>query len=160
MTAAFPLLPFSVARRLVQPRQPRLRGRLDSVKGKTVLVTGGAGGLGKLFATRAVQEAAAAVVIWDVDEKLLATTASELRARGGNVSAQVRLRARRSCARCCARAPRHRSSLRSLLLVLHCCICRTCAGAQHCRVRLTRTSGGVPRAGRRRLEARRNPASG
>ena len=40
---------------------------MRTVAGKTVLVTGGAMGLGKLFAERAVIEHAAAVVLWDVD---------------------------------------------------------------------------------------------
>ena len=55
---------------------------MKSTAGKTVLVTGAAMGLGKLFATRAVQEEAAHVVLWDVNESALKDTAAELEALG------------------------------------------------------------------------------
>ena len=58
---------------------------MKSVEGKTVLVTGGAMGLGKLFATKAVEQNAAAVVLWDVNEVALKETAAELEALGGTV---------------------------------------------------------------------------
>jgi short-subunit dehydrogenase len=45
-----------------------------------VLVTGAAGGMGRLFAERAVLEDAAAVVLWDRDKAALASTAAELEA--------------------------------------------------------------------------------
>jgi all-trans-retinol dehydrogenase (NAD+) len=51
---------------------------VKTVKGKTVLITGGAMGMGRLFAERAVAEAAAAVVLWDVDEDALNVTLDEL----------------------------------------------------------------------------------
>jgi NAD(P)-dependent dehydrogenase (short-subunit alcohol dehydrogenase family) len=51
---------------------------MRSVAGKTVLVTGAAAGLGRLFAERAVAEGATALVLWDVDEQALKTTAAEL----------------------------------------------------------------------------------
>lgn len=38
-----------------------------TVQGRTVLVTGAARGIGRLYAERAVREGAAAVVLWDVD---------------------------------------------------------------------------------------------
>jgi all-trans-retinol dehydrogenase (NAD+) len=53
---------------------------MQSVRGMNVLVTGGAMGLGKLFATRAVKEGAAAVVLWDANEAALKETAGELEA--------------------------------------------------------------------------------
>ena len=62
---------------------------MKSVQGKIVLVTGSAQGLGKLFATRAVAEKAAAVVLWDVNEGGLKDTAAELEAAGGTVHAYV-----------------------------------------------------------------------
>ena len=62
---------------------------MKSVKGKTVLVTGAAQGLGKLFATRAVDEQASDVVLWDVNESALKDTAAELEARGGTVHTYV-----------------------------------------------------------------------
>lgn len=62
---------------------------MRSVQGKTVLVTGAAMGLGKLFATRAVREGAAHVVLWDLDESALKDTAAELEAMGGSVHLYV-----------------------------------------------------------------------
>ena len=56
---------------------------MKSVAGKTVLVTGAAMGLGKLFATTAVTEGAAHVVLWDINEGALKDTAAELEAAGG-----------------------------------------------------------------------------
>ena len=47
---------------------------MRSVKGINVLVTGAAMGLGKLFATNAVKEGAAAVVLWDVNDAALKET--------------------------------------------------------------------------------------
>jgi NAD(P)-dependent dehydrogenase (short-subunit alcohol dehydrogenase family) len=55
---------------------------MQSVKGTNVLVTGAAMGLGKLFATQAVKEGAAAVVLWDANEAALKETASELESAG------------------------------------------------------------------------------
>ena len=62
---------------------------MKSVEGKIVLVTGAAMGLGKLFAATAVQENAAHVVLWDVNEGALKDTAAELEAQGGTVSTYV-----------------------------------------------------------------------
>jgi short-subunit dehydrogenase len=58
---------------------------MKSVAGKTVLVTGAAMGLGKLFARTAVQEGAANVVLWDINEGALKDTAAELEADGGTI---------------------------------------------------------------------------
>lgn len=58
---------------------------MQSVSGTNVLVTGAAMGLGKLFATQAVKEGAAAVVLWDANEAALKETAAELEAAGGKV---------------------------------------------------------------------------
>ncbi|MFH5209905.1 SDR family NAD(P)-dependent oxidoreductase [Antrihabitans sp. NCIMB 15449] len=58
---------------------------MKTVENKTVLVTGGAMGLGKLFATRAAEEKAAAVVLWDINEEALKATAAELEAAGGTI---------------------------------------------------------------------------
>lgn len=62
---------------------------MESVRGMNVLVTGAAMGLGKLFATRAVGEGAAAVVLWDANEEALRATAAELEALGGAVRHEV-----------------------------------------------------------------------
>ncbi|CAM3064002.1 SDR family oxidoreductase [Skermania piniformis] len=63
--------------------------QLDTVEGKNVLITGAAMGLGKLFATRAVDEHAANVVLWDINEGALKDTAAELEAAGGTVTYYV-----------------------------------------------------------------------
>ena len=52
---------------------------MNDVSGATVLVTGAAMGMGRLFAERAVREGAAAVVLVDVDAEALAQAAGELR---------------------------------------------------------------------------------
>ena len=51
---------------------------MRSVKAKRVLITGGAMGMGRLFAERAIAEHASAVVLWDVDEDALNKTLVEL----------------------------------------------------------------------------------
>lgn len=51
---------------------------MKSVKGKNVLITGAAKGMGRLFAERAIAEQAAAVVLWDVDEAALNDTLADL----------------------------------------------------------------------------------
>jgi all-trans-retinol dehydrogenase (NAD+) len=51
---------------------------VKSVQGKTVLVTGAAMGMGRLFAERAIAEGARAVVLWDVNEKALERTVEAL----------------------------------------------------------------------------------
>ena len=51
---------------------------MKSVKGKSVLITGGAMGMGRLFAERAAAEGASAVVLWDVDEGALNRTLDDL----------------------------------------------------------------------------------
>jgi short-subunit dehydrogenase len=62
---------------------------MKSAAGKTVLVTGAAMGLGRLFATKAVEEGAAHVVLWDVNESALKETAAELEALGGDIHFDV-----------------------------------------------------------------------
>ena len=62
---------------------------MKSVEGKVVLVTGAAMGLGKLFATKAVEENAACVVLWDVNEQALVETVEELQAAGTPVNVNL-----------------------------------------------------------------------
>ena len=62
---------------------------MHSVAGRIVLVTGGAMGMGRLYAEHAVAEGAAAVVLWDIDADALHATRDALLARGGNVVASV-----------------------------------------------------------------------
>lgn len=62
---------------------------MKSVAGKTVLITGGAMGMGRLFAERAIAEQAAAVVLWDVNETVLNGTLSELDYGSSDVSGYI-----------------------------------------------------------------------
>jgi short-subunit dehydrogenase len=55
---------------------------------KTILITGGAMGIGKLFAEKGVQERAK-IVIWDVNEGALQNTVNELKAKGGDVRSYI-----------------------------------------------------------------------
>ncbi|MCD9029542.1 SDR family oxidoreductase [Luteimonas sp. BDR2-5] len=59
------------------------------IHGKTVLVTGGASGIGQLMGRRFLEEGAARLVIWDVQQQALARVVAELRARGHDVSGFV-----------------------------------------------------------------------
>lgn len=59
--------------------------KLDTVAGQRVLITGAAMGMGRVYAERAVEERAAAVVLWDVNRDALEATAESLRAQGGAV---------------------------------------------------------------------------
>jgi len=49
-----------------------------TVHGANVLITGAAGGMGRLYAERAVAERAASVILWDRDAAALGRTADEL----------------------------------------------------------------------------------
>lgn len=62
---------------------------MKSVKGKRVLVTGGAMGMGRLFAERAIAEQAAAVVLWDVNEAALNDTLNELADSATEISGYI-----------------------------------------------------------------------
>lgn len=54
-----------------------------TVRGATVLVTGAAGGMGRLYALRAAADGARTVVLWDVAAAGLAQVAREVRGHGG-----------------------------------------------------------------------------
>jgi all-trans-retinol dehydrogenase (NAD+) len=62
---------------------------VKSVQGKTVLITGAAMGMGRLFAERAIAEKAKAVVLWDLNEVALQSTLEELTGRGSEVTAYL-----------------------------------------------------------------------
>ena len=62
---------------------------MQSVAGRTVLITGAAMGMGRLYARLAVDEGAAAIVLWDINQTQLDKTAAELRAVGGTVHSYV-----------------------------------------------------------------------
>ena len=62
---------------------------MRSVEGKTVLITGAAMGMGRLYAQLAAKENAGAIVLWDVVEPALKAVADELRKGGANVQEDV-----------------------------------------------------------------------
>ncbi len=69
------------------PRRTGTDGAAFTARGRTVLVTGAAMGMGRLYAERAVRDGAAAVVLWDVDAAALEATAAALAGSGTAVSA-------------------------------------------------------------------------
>jgi all-trans-retinol dehydrogenase (NAD+) len=66
-----------------------MNGTLESLSGSTVLITGAAMGMGKMYAQLAVRDHAAHLVLWDVNAELLEQAASELGGRGSRVHSYV-----------------------------------------------------------------------
>ena len=62
---------------------------MSSFKSRTVLVTGGASGIGKLMAKKALMRKAKCVVIWDIDEENLNQTTAEFEGLGFEVHPYV-----------------------------------------------------------------------
>jgi short-subunit dehydrogenase len=62
---------------------------MRSVDGKNVLITGGAMGMGRLFAERAIAEGASEVVLWDVNESALDDTLAEIDAGASELTGYV-----------------------------------------------------------------------
>ena len=62
---------------------------MRSVSGLTVVITGGAMGMGKIYAERAVDEGASHVVLLDVNADAMAATAKELEARAGSAATTI-----------------------------------------------------------------------
>lgn len=62
---------------------------MKDVAGKRVLITGGAMGMGRIYARIAAEEGAAAIVLWDLDEQTLKQTAEDLRATGAEIHERV-----------------------------------------------------------------------
>lgn len=62
---------------------------MQTVAGKTVLITGAAMGMGKLYARLAVSEQARAVVLWDINAAELEKTVAELRTQAGAQGAKI-----------------------------------------------------------------------
>ncbi len=50
---------------------------MSTIKGANVLVTGGANGIGKLMGLKCLQEGAANLIIWDINEENLEKTQKE-----------------------------------------------------------------------------------
>ncbi len=58
---------------------------MSSIKGKTILITGGASGIGKLMGEKLLKAGAKQLVIWDINRENLDKTSSELKAGGFTV---------------------------------------------------------------------------
>lgn len=58
---------------------------MSQIKGSTVLITGGASGIGKLMGEMCLQEGAKRLIIWDIDRKKTEEFASELLSKGYEV---------------------------------------------------------------------------
>ena len=55
---------------------------MTKIKGRTLLITGGASGIGRIMGRMALQRGAKKVVIWDINEDNIAATESELNSYG------------------------------------------------------------------------------
>ena len=55
---------------------------MSEIRGTNVLVTGGANGIGKLMGLKCLQEGAANLVIWDINEENLHKTQKEFSSKG------------------------------------------------------------------------------
>ena len=55
---------------------------MTKIKGRTLLITGGASGIGRIMGRMALQRGAKKVVVWDINEDNIAATESELRSYG------------------------------------------------------------------------------
>ncbi|HDZ58856.1 MAG TPA: SDR family NAD(P)-dependent oxidoreductase, partial [Ignavibacteriales bacterium] len=58
---------------------------MSSISGKTVLITGGASGIGKLMGERVLEEGAEQLVIWDINEANLKKTTEEFKSQNFNI---------------------------------------------------------------------------
>ena len=58
---------------------------MSEIKNKTVLITGGASGIGKLMGELCLQEGAARLIIWDIDRKKTEETVSEFQSKSFEV---------------------------------------------------------------------------
>lgn len=58
---------------------------MSRIKNSTVLITGGAGGLGKLMALACGKEGAHSIILWDINDQLLSETQKELSGKGYSV---------------------------------------------------------------------------
>lgn len=60
---------------------------MTKIKGTTVLVTGGAAGIGKLMGEMCLEKGARRLIIWDINKQALTATAKELKGKGKEVHA-------------------------------------------------------------------------
>lgn len=62
---------------------------MKTVKGKRILITGAAMGMGKIYAALSVQEKAASLVLWDLDSKALRATEKDLKSDTTKIYTEV-----------------------------------------------------------------------
>lgn len=62
---------------------------MSRINNRTVLITGGAAGIGKLIAERCLRQRAYKVILWDINEQKLLATQAEFKGRGHEVAVQV-----------------------------------------------------------------------
>lgn len=68
------------------------------IKGKIVLITGGASGIGRIMGRRALQKGAEAVIVWDINEANIAMTMESLSVHGTVVGERVDITSREAIA--------------------------------------------------------------
>ncbi|WP_104086399.1 SDR family oxidoreductase [Arthrobacter sp. GMC3] len=66
-----------------------MNSTIESLANATVLITGAAMGMGKMYAQLAVRDHAAHVVLWDVNAQLLEDAAAELSGKGSQIHSYV-----------------------------------------------------------------------
>lgn len=66
-----------------------MNSTIGSLANATVLITGAAMGMGKMYAHLAVKDNAAQVILWDINAGLLEEAAAELRGRGSEIHSYV-----------------------------------------------------------------------
>lgn len=66
-----------------------MHSTIESLDNATVLITGAAMGMGKMYAHLAVQDHAAHVVLWDINAELLASAVAELSGKGSTIHSYV-----------------------------------------------------------------------
>ena len=62
---------------------------MTKIKGSTLLITGGASGIGRLMGRLALEKGAQCLVIWDINEEAIASTVEELTLKGKVVGYKV-----------------------------------------------------------------------
>lgn len=62
---------------------------MTKIKNQTILVTGGASGIGRLLGERCLREGASQLVVWDINEKKLAVAKQQLEQQGYNVHTYI-----------------------------------------------------------------------
>ncbi|MEZ5003209.1 MAG: SDR family NAD(P)-dependent oxidoreductase [Chitinophagales bacterium] len=55
---------------------------MTNFRNKTVLITGGANGIGKLLGSKSLKEGAAKLIIWDISQEALQATTAEFKSKG------------------------------------------------------------------------------